>query len=205
MGERWGFTSALGVELGHKFKNNVFLTAGVSPLFSEAIDIQGILDPLLVSGNFFIADNGLVTGIRAIGNGWLVPIQIGKIIPFGRSNANSGLVLAVGVQYLHYRFAFRSQEESVAGLQGDYRKGYDRLTTGIGIAQRVGYRFFSNRGDVNFTLGLEFSQNFTQNRRSVHFSTGAASKETQLDYLLGFYAAWTFPIYERAPDRTYYY
>lgn len=205
MAERWGYTSTLGVEVGYQFENGWFLTAGTSFLFSDAVEIDGILDPLLVDG-LLVTDNGLLTEARALGQGLLVPLTLGYILPVGpRPNPNSGFFVQIGGQYLRYRFFIEPIEEDVAGLSGEYRKGYDHLVSGLGVSQAIGYRYFDNRSYINFHLGLELSQNVTRYQRSVHFATGVPPQDLRADLLFGFFAGWTFPLYQRAPNRVYYY
>jgi hypothetical protein len=205
MADRWGYTSTLGAAVGYKFKNNLILTGGVSFLFSDGVRIDSILDPLLVDG-LLITDNGLLTQTRSWGQGLLVPVTLGYILPVGpRPNSNSGICVTLGAQYLRYRLFIEPIEENIAGLSGDYRKGYDHLVAGIGISESISYRYFSNRGFVNFHVGLEVSQNFTRYQRSVHFATGPPSQALRQDLLFGLFAGWTFPLYERAPNRVYYY
>lgn len=203
--ERWGYISQFGMDIGVKGKSNFFASVGTYALFTQFVNTEGVLDPLLSSG-FITTDDGVVSEPRVLGTGLVVPLRIGKIFPVGpRPNDNSGWVISLGGQFLRYRFDFRSSDGEVAGLEGDYEKGYDHLVSGYGLNQSLGYRLFNNRGDVNFMLGLEFSQNFTRHRRPVHFATGPTSDELRTDLLWGFFAAWTFPLYERAPNRVYYY
>lgn len=202
--ERWGFTSTAGVELGRKFENNLFLTTGAYYLFCESVDISGVLTPLLAD-NLLITDNGLLTDVRARGEGILIPLKLGYILGGPRPNPNSGFFVSVGLQYLRYRFNLQPFEEQVAGLAGDYLKGYDHLVAGLGVVESVGYRYFSNRSLANFIAGITLSQNFTRYRRPVHFATGVPPQDTRLDLLFGFFAGWTFPLYNRAPNRVYYY
>jgi hypothetical protein len=202
--ERWGFTSTAGVEIGRKFENNLFLTTGVSTVFCDAVDVNSVLNPLLVDG-FLLTDNGLLTEVRARGQGMVIPLKVGYIFGGPRPNPNSGFFVSLGGQYLRYRFNLQPFEEEVAGLSNDYLKGYDQLASGFGAIESIGYRFFSNRGMANFTAGLTFSQNFTRYRRAVHFATGNTSQATRVDLMYGFFAAWTYPLYNRAPNRVYYY
>lgn len=205
MAERWGYLSTIGMEVGYKWKSNVFLTTGGSFVFSDAVNIEGILDPILTDG-FLITDDGQLTDVRVLGEGLLIPLTAGYILPFGpKPNPNSGFFVSVGAQYFRYRFNIRPIFDEVAGLDGDYAKGYDNLIAGVGVNESIGYRYFGNRNGVNFTFGIEASQNVTRHRRSVLFAIGTPPEDLRTDLLFGFFAAWTFPLFQRAPNRVYYY
>jgi len=206
MRERYGFTSALGMDVSLKARNNFYLSTGFHFLFSDSVNLEGALDPLLVPGGLIITDNGLLTDVRIIQNGLLIPLSVGKVFPFiGRHNKNSGLYVEAGVQFLQHKINITPRDEVVTALDGEYAKGYDRLTSGFGLRQSIGYRYIDNKGYVNLRIGLDFSQNFTQSRRSVDFSTGRGDTRQRRDFLTGFMVSWTFPLFNRAPDAAYYY
>ena len=48
---------------------------------------------------------------------------------------------------------------------------------------------------INFTLGVEAIQGFTQNRRSFNFDTQMQDTAMRLDALLGAKLTWTLPFY----------
>lgn len=205
MADRFGFTSLLGVDLGYKLPSNFYLSGGFQYLFSDSVNIAGVLDPLLTPGGFVVTDNGLLSDVRTLGSGFAIPISVGKIFPIIRShNSNSGLYVEVGGQFLQHKFILQAREDKVAGLEGDYIKGYDRLTNGLGIREGIGYRYFASDGMANFAIGLDMSQNFTQSRRTVDFNTGLSDTQNRLDLLFGLRASWTFPLYKRAPNKAYY-
>ncbi|MEZ4686251.1 MAG: hypothetical protein R3B47_09340 [Bacteroidia bacterium] len=106
---------------------------------------------------------------------------------------------------LQYKIRFEAQDNGrVQAIRGDRRKAYDLLTSGIGFREEIGYLYMSDNGYLNFSLGLDLSQNFTQNRRSYNALTGGAIPEARLDMLAGLRFSWIFLIYKKAPD-TYYY
>lgn len=206
MRQRYGFTSALGMDVTLKGRHNFYLVTGLSFLFSDSVNLQGALDPLLVPGGLIITDNGLLTDVRIVQSGLLVPLAIGKLFPIiPAHNPNSGLFVEAGVQFLQHRINITPRDEIVTALEGDYAKGYDRLTNGLGLRQAIGYRYVDNRGYVNLRIGLDFSQSFTQSRRSVDFSTGQGDTRRRLDLLSGFVVSWSFPLFNRAPNEAYYY
>lgn len=206
LADRLGFTSLMGLDISYKTSTPLYLTAGVHILFSDSANLQGVLDPLLVPGGLLITDNGLLTDTRTSGTGLAIPLAVGVLLPIvPRPNPNSGLFIEVGGQYLHHKLGIRPIEDEVAGLSDPYKKGYDRFTSGIGVRQGIGYRYIANDGYVNFAIGLDFGQHFTRSRRTIDFATGQADTSQRLDLLWGFRVSWSYPLYQRSPNKAYYY
>jgi hypothetical protein len=90
-------------------------------------------------------------------------------------------------------------------LDNNYKKGYDRLTNGLGLLGSVGYRFFGNKRLVNFYLALDMSANFTAERRDYNFDLLGKNDQQRTDILTGFRAGWTLPLYPSAPEKKYFY
>ncbi|MDX2249892.1 MAG: hypothetical protein SF052_24120 [Bacteroidia bacterium] len=206
LADRFGYSSQLGMEVGYKFRTGWYLNTGIKAFFTDVIREDSLMSNLIVPGGFLIADNGTLTGIRILGTGFLVPLTIGKIFPLNPThNSNSGLFVEVGPQFFQHKISLFPTDEKVAAISGDYKKGYDRLTNGIGLREVVGYRYFADNGYLNFSIGFEFSQNFTHSRRSINFDTGEIESNNRLDLLSGFSVGWIFPLYQRAPDKVYYF
>lgn len=205
MAARYGFNSQVGAEVIFKGRHNFYVTTGWYFLFSDSVAQPGVIDPLLIPGNFAIGDNGLLSAVGIMQRGFVVPLSIGKIFPIIKShNPNSGLYVELGGQFIQHKTHLRAIDERVTLLSGDYRKGYDKMSNGLGIREMIGYRYFSKGGNVNFAAGFVFSQNFTRNRRSVDFITGQRNDELRMDLLSGFRVSWTYAFYRRAPNSVYF-
>lgn len=204
-GSRFGIVSAIGLQGGYKFHNNLYLNTGVQVIFGDAVNETDILEPILDASGLLIGNEGILTEYRINAAGFLVPFSVGKIFPiFPSHNPNSGIYVELGGQYLRHRVGFEAYDDDVAQITGDYRKGYDRLTAGFGLRQSVGYTYFDSRGYVNLSIGVDFSQSFTRGQRSIQFDTGEPYTSSFVDLLSGIRFSWTYPIYNRAP-QTYYY
>lgn len=203
--DRFGYTSVAGVHVGYKFASNFYLTTGVDFLFGGKIKEKDILNSITING-YLIDNEGNYTPPRMQESGFAVPLAIGKI--FGgilSHNKNSGVYVEAGAQFIQHKIWFNLPRNRIPTLTKQYQKGYDRLTNGIGATQSVGYRFFANNGFANFVVGLDVSENFTQNRRSINLDTGIGDTKKRLDLLWGIRACWTLPIYKEAASKTYYY
>lgn len=203
--DRFGFTSSIGVSLGYKFKSNWYTSIGGRFLFGGTVKEDNILDPITTAGGLnVIADNGNLIDVKLQERGWLIPFTLGKIFTLNPSNQNSGIYVELGGQFIEHKILIQTDDVEPASLSKEHKKGYDRLTNGFGIREGVGYRFFDNRNYINFAIGIEFSQNFTQNRRRVDFDTGLRDDRNRMDLLGGLRATWTIPITAQAPRKIYY-
>jgi hypothetical protein len=205
MAKRFGFTSTAGMIVSYKLSNNLYFSGGALALFGGNVKDVSMLNNITASG-FLIDNEGNFTRPRITETGFLVPFSFGKIIPMSIApNKNSGLYIEAGPQFIQHKIWFNVPRNRVASLTPSYQKGYDRLSNGLGIHEGFGYKNFSNNSFLNFSLGFDFSQNFTQSRRSIDLDTGKRDTQKRLDLLFGIHATWIFPVYKEAPDKVYYY
>jgi hypothetical protein len=212
LADRFGYTSEIGGDLGLKLRNSFYFSAGARFLFGGDVreEIATNLTELRGGTNnsvtpMALGGDGRWYEVRFYERGLTIPVKIGYIIPFLNPNPNSGFYVEAGAQYIHHKVRIEVPGNSVPGLFGSYTKGYDRYTNGLGLLQGFGYRLHNNNRLINFSLGFQVSQNFTQGRRDVQFDTGLPDRADRLDLLVGFKAAWIFPLYRSAPDDLYYY
>lgn len=210
MGEHYGLMHSLGFEFSHKFESNWIFDVGLNLIADGEVKVTESFDVLknlrLGSTGLLISDEGTPVVVRQRSEGFLFPVSIGKVFPgIGGTNPNNGLYVKLGAQYLHYKLRFEVQDNNrIQAIRGMRKKAYDLLTTGVGLREEIGYLYMSGNGYVNFSIGLDFSQNITQNRRSYNALTGGAIPETRVDMLAGLRMSWIFLIYRKAPG-TYYY
>ena len=209
--DRFGYTSLLGFEVGHKLKNNWYASGGAHFLYGNTLNepvAQNILTLQEDSNGrtiwTAIGVDGRFSEVRVFERGVAVPIRIGKSIPiFGKANPNSGFYIEGGAQFLQHKVKIDVIAQNVPALDPEPRKGYDRLTNGFGALEGFGYRHFANNYLTNFFIGFEFSQNFTELRRDVQYDTGETPDGLRIDLLNSIKVGWVFPIYKKAPDKFY--
>ncbi len=83
------------------------------------------------------------------------------------------------------------------------KKGYDRLSNGIGFTQSVGYLFLSNNRIANFFAGIEMNEAFTKNRRDFNYDQMKKDNQLRTDLLFGIRIGWILPLYKKAPKEFY--
>ncbi|MEM6270846.1 MAG: hypothetical protein AAF998_15500 [Bacteroidota bacterium] len=212
LADRYGFANQIGGSIGYKFANNFMINSGVRFLFGNEVR-----EPIAANVSQLIGTNEAGFTTQAIGadgrfyqlrmsqRGFVIPLTVSRIFSLSPKNPNSGVYLEAGGQFMLHKVFIDVVGQNVPFMTSELRRGYDRLTNGFGAVEGFGYRFFSRHRTINFYLGFEFSQNFTQSRRSYNYDTGPVNRSTRLDLLYGVKAGWTFPIYQAAPDDEYYY
>jgi hypothetical protein len=113
-------------------------------------------------------------------------------------------MIKLGVGFVSHRMDVVVQDNTALQVSEDYGKGYDRLTTGVGLNQFIGYMYLGDSRIWNFYAGLDFSQAWTKNRRDMNFDTREKDNSQHFDTFFGFKVGWVIPLYKRA-STTYYY
>ena len=205
LSDRFGYGGLVGGELMLKTKSNLTFEGQYGFFFGNKVKEDTILKPLLTSQNFLINREGEPADVFLNERGFLINGKVGKIFPVIGPNPNSGLHLAVGAGFMQHKIRILEQSQKVPQLLGEYIKGYDRLTNGFMLSQSVGYSHFSNYKLVNYYIGFEIHEAFTQNRRSLNYDTGIKDDHNRLDIMGSILLRWYFPMYKRQPQEFYFY
>jgi hypothetical protein len=203
--QRFGFNSNLGLDVDFKLKSNWMFGCNGSFIFGNKVKETSVLDPLRTADGNILDANGEYAKIVLYERGFTFGINAGYLLPVLSPNPNSGFFLKIGCGGMIHKIRIEHARNSVPQLEGDYKKGYDRYTTGYTLQQSIGYIFLSNKKLINFFFSAEFIQGFTQNRRSLNFDTGLRDDKKRLDLLNSIRVGWTLPIYARPPKDIYYY
>ena len=131
--------------------------------------------------------------------------HVGKLFSFANTNKRAGLRLTLGVGLLQHKVSIQDESGAADQLKGELTKGYDQLSNGLAFEQFVGYQQLNRKTGVNFFAGLELTEAFTKNRRSINFTTQNKDDRSRFDVLLGFRIGWLLTLYvgERAEDIRY--
>jgi len=204
--ERYGYLNHIGFFAGYKTNKNWIYGLEGNFIFGNQINVQGLFDNLVDSKGNITDVNGDVAIVQVVSRGMNINAAIGKVFPILSTNKNSGIYAKAGIGFLAHKMRIETRDHVVPQIELDYRKGYDRLASGINIHQFLGYAFMANRGAFNFYGGFYAQQGFTKNRRDVFFDQPniPVSKDLRMDMQYGFKIAWLIPIYKRMPKSFYY-
>lgn len=206
MSERFGLNSALGAGMGGKVGNNFLIGVEGSFLFGTNVKEDDILKDITTQDGFLLGASGLYTDYSFTEKGFCIQAQGGKIISFKKPNVNSGLMLMLGAGYMQHKISIDADEGEAPMLSKEYRRGYDRLTSGPMLSQFVGYFYVdAKRKRINFYGGIEVQEGFTKNRRSWNYDENRKDDAARTDLLLGVKLGWMIPIYRTQTEKYYTY
>jgi hypothetical protein len=204
--KRFGSNSSIGGGFQYKSRSNWLLGVEGNYLFGG--DVKGedtLLKNISTSEGFVIDANGMYSELVFSERGWSFYAKIGKIIPVLSPNPNCGFVISAGAGYLQHKMRINIIADATPQLNDDYRKGYDRYSNGFSVVGSLGYLFLSNTRLLNFYLGFDFIQAWTQNRRARDFDTGVHDDTKYSDQFYSIRVCWYVPLYKRSPQKFYLY
>ncbi len=206
LARKHGLLNHLGLFIGYKTNKNWTFGLEGNFIFGNDVRVNNLFDHLLDSKGNITDINGDIAKVRVLSRGLHVNILAGKIFPIFNSNKNSGIYINTGIGFLAHKIRVETQDHVVPSLELDYRKGYDRLTTGLNTHQFIGYSFMANQRALNFYAGLYSQQGYTYNQREIFFDqpNTEVSKDIMFDIQYGFKVGWVIPIYKRIPKEYYF-
>ncbi len=172
-------------------------------LFGNKVKVDPLADLRVENGGIVTVNNELGQTILSE-RGYYVGGHVGLIQPISSKNRRSGIRITLGSGLFQHKIKIVDVTEGIRQLDQPYIKGYDRLTNGLAFKEFIGYQHFSNNRLLNFFIGVEGVQAFTQNRRSYNFDTMMKDETKRLDMLFGLKLGWCVPIFfEDGSDRYY--
>jgi hypothetical protein len=202
--KRFGNSSMIQGNLD--FKSYKYWTFGIngSYFFGKKVK-ESLFDSIDTSTGAIINKLGEYADVRTFERGFTVSATIGKMFPFKKPNPNTGIMFNVGFGFMQHKIRIETIGNNVPQLSKAYKKGYDRLSNGFLLSENLGYLYLSSNRLVNFYVGLECMQGFTQSRRSWDYDLMKQDTQKRVDILYGAKVAWILPLYKRAPQEFYTY
>ncbi len=201
---RFGANSAAG--LGYAWKNKKNLYFGIQAYYLFGTNVKDdVLSNISTNSGHIINKYGKHTSYVLSERGYWIGGKVGKVFNLFGPNKNSGIITYLGAGFLQHKIRIDLENNDAFQIMGDYKKGYDRLSNGLGFNQFVGYMYLSNRNAVNFYTGIEFYQAFTESRRDYDFYSMQKDNQNRTDILMSFKFAWIFTAYKKMADDYFMY
>lgn len=204
LAKRWGFHNSLGMDIDQKFKSNFTLGLSGGFTFGSRLKDSTIFNNLYNEFGTITSLSGTPADILFLMRGFNAYATVGYVFNKFGNNANSGLWVKGGLGYMMHKIRIESLYDAVPQLEGNYRKGYDKLTTGFSAMQFIGYLYQANYRLLKFYAGFEFTESFTKNIRTFNFDTGGPETAGRFDVQYGFKVGWILPISHRTKSEYYY-
>ena len=185
-------------------KNNWIYGVEFAFMFGDSTK-EDVLAPLRIANREILGSDNAYADIFTRERGMYLGLNVGKIIPF-KPNSRSGLRVTGSAGILAHYIRIIDEARATPQIEGDYLKGYDRLTRGLAFREFVGYQHVSQDKRINFYIGIEFTQGFTKHIRAIDFDTGLAPDTgTRFDGLISLKAAWVLPFFDDFVDEVVFY
>jgi len=205
MGKRYGTSLGVGGSYMYKTEKQWILMADLTFITGNTYKADSIFDNLKDEYGDFISIYGEISEHKYYERGFYAAGGVGRLFPVFGPNPNSGLMCMLSAGILQHKTLIHQDGADIPGINGDYAKGYDRLTNGFAISEFIGYMHLDNSDPVNFYVGLEFTQGWTKNRRDWDFYLNGPELGLKHDYMFGLRFGWIFPINKKATNTYYFY
>ncbi|MEZ7886943.1 MAG: hypothetical protein ACI897_000888 [Flavobacteriales bacterium] len=198
MSDRFGLNSSLGLTFATKKENGNYFGVNGNYQFGSDVKEPGLIQNLLSVNDEIISVEGKPASVLIQQRGFNFSVDFGKFMRFTNSKNESGILFTIGTGFIQHNIRFEHQLDDIPQLDGEYEKGYDRLSNGLMLSQNIGWLFFSKKRFGDFYLGLELIEAITSSRREYNFDTSTSDLgDTRLDLLFGIKAGWAVPFYKK--------
>lgn len=198
----YGNNFNVGLALENQLKNNFLFGLEAQMLFGKDVKTD-VVKNLKDSQGLIYGNDKTFASLVLRERGWYFQAYAGKIFPV--QNPRSGVKLKIGGGYFQHKIRLQDDLNTVNQVKGEYRKGYDRLTFGLGLSPYIGWQYISNDKRINYNIGIESIIGFTEGRRDYQFDTMQAYRDKRLDVVIGIRASWILPFFTAVPAESYYY
>jgi len=196
MAENFKYNFTLGGKVQYILSNNIMLGLFGDYQFSEDIKTDVVSNLREPEDGAIVDKFGTLSDVALGQRGFFVGGSIGYLVPVLKNGyKRSGIEVRFMGGYQQHWVRIEVLGSEIFALKDDYKKGYDRMTTGFAMGQYIGYRHLDKNRLLNFFGGFEIMQAFTKNRRGFNFDTMQADTKNRVDILIGFRLGVTLPLY----------
>ncbi len=200
----YGNNFELGLRIEYLTENNLIFGITGNYFFGKDVKNDVLRDLRDERGNIY-GINETYADIWLRERGFCGGAHAGKLFNFTSGRGRSGIRLIFSTGFFQHKIRVQDDPEStVPQLEGDYKKGYDHLTNGIGFNEFIGYQKLSANKRLNFIVGFTLHQAITKNRRDWNINLDGDKDRTRVDLVFGFSLGWTLPFYLTKSDEIYY-
>lgn len=204
LADRFGRFNGIGLCVEYKFKSNLQFGFDYNWFFGDSVKEQDLFGGIMGPSGQIIDQNGNFSVLRTEMRGHIISGQLAYVIPFSAKHWNSGLYVSAGVGVLIHKINIQASQVTIPQINGEYRAGYDRLTSGLVLRQFIGYQYMSGN-EYNLRVGIEFNQGLTQGRRTWNFNTNSSGTDSRRDDILAFKAGLIVPVFtKKAEDEEFF-
>lgn len=209
IGNRYGSFMNTNLDLGWKFKSNLFVMMEFTFQFGHQNDKkrQEVLSEMIApdaTDGFIISTDGSDAGVASYNRNFAGSVKAGKIFPLFKSHPNSGIMLGFSAGLLQYQTIFMPTYAHAPQIEGDYARGYDRQMRGFMGGVFLGYWHMSASRFKNFYAGMEVNVAWTKSTRKYQFDLKGPDNRNYIDQMYTLKAGWVIPFHGRSAEKIYF-
>lgn len=204
LAQRFGYYNAFGIGFHRKTAGNIWFGAETNLIFGEIVK-ENPLMRIETSLGYLINANGQLQELRYQMRGFNALADVGYIIPCNAKNPNSGVTPKFSVGYTSHRIKYYAPGGAPPQIDGEYVKGYDRLTGGITLGQSIGYTHFNKRNFLNFSVDAGVLECFGRSQRTYDFLLMKEDDSKRLDLTIFLKGSILLPLYGKQGPSEYFY
>ncbi len=189
-----GFPQFASLPVGLYYKSGSNITVGINhmPFWGNKVKYSNLFGDVLGPSGEILDQNGFPTIIRYYMRGNATTLTAGKL--FGGKPGKPGqFEVALGAGFMQHYVKMQFDAGRTPQLEGQYTKGYDRLTNGLQLVQHFRWHYL-NPETISLFAGLDVAQGFTKNRRSWNFSDYGPDNSLHFDFYTGISAGIIIPL-----------
>lgn len=185
LANKTNFVHSIAPEFCLKLKNNIFFKGQFNILLTTGVKEDSLLQEINTEVGWPISTEGFLVPITTSLNGYMIQASVGKVFSSSKINPNSGLSIDFGLGFIQHKINYKYDGDVLPQIEGEYLKGYDRLTNGISFSQGIGLMRYSNNNYLSYYIGLTAIEAFTKNRRDFNFDSQEKDDSQRLDIMIG--------------------
>ena len=194
----YGNVWTVGGQFGLKLKKNAFMCFQAEYIYGNEVKQEDVLRNIRTSEGGVIEFGGQLTNPIIDMEGFSLAVMGGYVFPVIGPNPNSGILVCAGPGFIQHRIVIDYRDAQIPQLEGEYLRGYDRLSNGFSMNEFIGYVHYGKRRLVNFYAGFSFVQSWTQNKRGYNYDDAEKDEQIRFGSLAGIRLGWMINLHRRA-------
>ena len=192
--QRFPYFASMQLGASYQPVSNWMLGAEYEPYLGSTVNTSGIFDGINGDSGDLIDMFGFPAVIRAYQRGYSLRAWAGRAIDFKtKGTATWSVYGQLGLGSTQHYIRYQFDEGQVPQLSGDYLGGYDRLSAGWQLSQRLGIQYYNNEA-ISFQLAFTAHQGHTQHMRAWNYAANSADQGPKTDLAFGLHGAVIIPI-----------
>ena len=204
LADRFGSNLAFKALVERQSRSNWILGAQFDFIFGNTVKEDPLAGLRLANGNI-LGDNSTYASVLLRERGAFLGLYVGKVFPLS-TKYKSGLKVTLSGGVFQHNIRIVDNERSLPQVGGQYQKGYDKLSRGLGLKEFIGWQYLAEDKRINFYIGFDITQGFTKSVRDYDFNTGkSAESGSRFDGTIGLRIGWILPFYGGYEDEEIFY